>query len=605
MSNIAGFGLLTIIFLPLWAVAFNLAGWRKFSRNFTGMLSTTGSVFCALVCWIIFFKAEAPARVVLGEWINFKNFTTGLELHLNPNVIYLLATAGTILALLHFLALHHLKRKANYKRFFIFLDLFAVLIFLLITTGDIFLLLATWMGLSLLSFISGGFNQSGKKRNWQKKIPFTLNITADIFLLLAVVIIASASGQSHLIGLKLPESLSLLLVGITLLISILLKSGQFPFHFWPPEMISLPMVILTSICVLQLPLLLVILHRFSFPGEEMLQLKYIFQSAGILSVIITGFLAASSKNYLKIIIYSTVNQTAWLLVGLGAGGAVVFHSVTIASANLLLIGGLMGTGIRKIKKTDIFASPSIHFLSLPGIFIILGALGISGLPAVVFQLPGARSRIGLYLLDQSPVLLLLLLPGIFLTGFYVFKIIFNFITTTSTDETTIYRFTPGLFVCLVGAAGILFINTAAYYFLPFPVKENLIVSNQVFQLVEFFILLTGLATAFVLYSTNFLKTEKNTYLFEKLKNFTVLLQQPDKIFNRYLVRPFKKICYLLEELVDKLIFAAIPALTAAAVETFAVCLNLVEIDCKREYDLKKILILLFFLFILTVWFAGA
>ncbi len=609
MTGSIGLCLTAILLLPLCTALLNFIGRNNFSRKFSGIFSTGSSLFGSIFAWTLFFKADLPVRILPGQWLNWGGLEINFELLLDHPTAYMLAMVTVLVFLLHLFLLNFLQRKNSFERILFTLDFFSFSIFLFICAGDIFLLLAGWIGLGVFVFLPGGFFRQQGKKLWAGRLPLQFNLTGDLFLGMAAVVIFSVTFQSQLVDLKINPGGPARLAGLLLFTGLIFKSGQFPFQFWTLKLVSLPMFILTVICVLQLPAVVYALNQLDFLWQSIPELKPFIQLWGAITALTSALLAASRKNYLEIIIFSTISQAGWLIVGLGNETASISHLILVSSANFLLLGGIAASKLEKIDKINIFSGRKIHVFSGAGIFILFGGLGISGLPFP--GLPGispARLHLALQFFERQPVswiIFSILLLTVFLTGFYIFRIYLNLFSFAPKNTRSTFIGSSLLFFILTGALTVLVINTIAYY--NFAGKTGFITTGIYRLLPRALIggvLLAGIILAFLVYKTGVFEIKSENSL-GTLADILYRLPKKTVDFSHGLfVKQGQKIVELMEELVEKIIFNGLPALLGASVEICGEFFNLVENEQQDAFNLKKVGIFIIVLLIIVFWISS-
>lgn len=610
MDKILQIYLPMLVFLPLWTAALNLAGWREFTREFTGNLSTAVSIFCAGLGWLFFFRVDPPANIISANWINWEELQVQLEFLLDLESLFLLAIGTTILFIIHLFALQSSKRKANFKRLFIFLDLFSFIFLLLITAGNIYLFLSGLMGFTLCSFLFEGFNHPDIQEPWFGRLPFQFNFTGDLIFWLALIMLTSLTVQVSFISLKLSAGFVTYLIGLLLLFAVSLKSGQFPFQFWLSKIKFVSLPALTAICTLQLPVIVFMFYRFEFLLNSSYPISNIFQIWGAITALTGALLAATRKKYLEIVVFSVLSQVGWLLVSTGTGLLEIFHFSTVAAANLLLFGGAAAIKNRNPRELTIFESTTtVYPLSLSGLFILIGGLGITGLP-----LPGiaavnwARPRIATSMLNSGwsgVILFSLLVVTTLSTGFYIFRLIINLLSLKTVTKKTSTDLPFMLLIYFLAAVAGLVLNIAAGYYIYHPGSYLILSENIIPRLIYSGALLAGMILAYFIFSTNYLSELIDSYYLAKSQDFLCKGIRRYKKIGQFLVKVLRGIRTLVEGIIENLFFNGLPALGAVIVEIIAELVSLFERPRKLGSVSEKIIIFIFILIMLIFWIAGS
>ncbi len=602
------FGLLlaaSVLIFPAVA-GLNLLGWEKFSRLSAGILSTAGALTSSLLTWFLFYRAEFPLHFSAGNWLKWQDYQINFDLHITHAEAYYLAVATIFIFLLHIFLLHFSKSELHFKKTILALDFFSFSLLVAASAGNIFLLLAGWIGLGLFLYLPGGSRQTHPQNTWDGCIPFQFQLTGDFILWLGTLIVLASSLEVQTGTMSINFNGAATLAGILFLAGFIIKSGQFPLLFWPLKLRSLSLFIITVTCVLQGPATVYIFHRLNFRPGNLPQLLTTLQYLGAITVLTGALLAAVRRNYLEIIIFSTISQLGWLTVGVGRESLLISHLILVAGGNFLMLAASAALPVKNRTEIDIFTGKKTAIFSIPGIFILLGALAISGLPLPGYWgLSGARSEIMLEFFDKNPgdwIIYGLLLAGLFLTGFYIFRLIFNLLKRDEEFENQSFQRLPLLLLTLVATLAVLAGNL--FYGLAtsgpvFTFTADLLHSGpHLFQAVS---LLAGIILAYIFYLTDFCHLKSFELLHSSVSSLLLL---PEKSFDFCCSRVPKIIGQfigLLEELVEKIFFNGLIALAGAAVVISSEFLNLAEEDNHKIFDFKKVVVFIIFFLIFLYW----
>jgi multicomponent Na+:H+ antiporter subunit D len=224
---------------------------------------------------------------------------------------------------------------------------------------------------------------------------FYISLLASFFMLLAIGALYAEYSTLNMADLSLKVSAEgptpLLWPAIAfLMVTFMIKSAVFPFHFWQPDfhtaaptavsaMLSSVVVKLGVYGFLRMTTLLFIVQA---P-----QIQTILLVLGVIGVIFGGLSAIGTHNVKRMLAYSTLAQVGFILVGIGWGtpfsimAAVIFafnHSV-IKAAMLMLAGYVASKAPVKSAAFDIVTGVG-RPLPAAGALFFLGSLALAGIP---------------------------------------------------------------------------------------------------------------------------------------------------------------------------------------------------------------------------------
>ncbi len=212
-------------------------------------------------------------------------------------------------------------------------------------------------------------------------------------------------------------------MAFSFLIAAAAKSAQFPFHTWLPDAMEAPTPISALIhAATMVNAGIYLLARFypafaSVPGWRTAVI-----SVGVISALITAFMALTATDLKRTLAYSTVSQLGYMVYAIGAGGVLAsqFHllSHAVFKALLFLTAGsvIHAVGTRDMRR---MGGLSTKMPFTRNVFII-GALALMGLPILNgFWSKELILEVGL---EGTPLwAYILMLIGAGLTAFYTFR----------------------------------------------------------------------------------------------------------------------------------------------------------------------------------------
>ncbi|MCI4463918.1 MAG: hypothetical protein JHC30_07120 [Caldisericum sp.] len=304
--------------------------------------------------------------------------------------------------------------------FFIFFELMAVLVFFL---------------------VGKGYKEAHTAQ--MKYITWAL-IGANSMLAAIVLLLFKAGniGYTEIAGYLSTAPTSIVIVTFILFaIGFLIEASIMPFHVWTPityaEAPDSVSVVLASV-VKKVGLYLFALFAFSLFGLNLFSkllpqvlnnslVMYILQWIGALTIIIGTFIAIVQEDAKKILAWSSVAQSGYILLGLSlgtplgvAGGLlhIINHSIFKGLLFFVVGGVIYRTGTKNLPELGgLIKKMPVSFISM-----LLGIIAVAGIP----PLNGFNSKYLIYealIQKKEPILLTIALLGGTGSFMYVYRLI--------------------------------------------------------------------------------------------------------------------------------------------------------------------------------------
>lgn len=371
-----------------------------------------------------------------------------------------------------------LVRDPNYGRFFAYLGLFTAAMLGLVLANNLLVIYMFWEGVGLGSYLLIGFwynrrHQTGSFIEWAtgRELPilsgpapaamkaFVTTRLGDFGFLLGILFLwwhADTLEFTKLIEMAESGELSsgvLSVACILLFTGAIGKSAQFPLHVWLPDAMEGPTPVSALIHAATMVAAGVYLVGRTFPLFElapaaMLTVAFI----GGFTAIFAASMGLVSTDIKRVMAFSTVSQLGYMMLAMGAynEAAGAFHLFTNAFFKALLfltagsvIYALHRAGAPHVGYVDgpngrTQIVPAQDLRAMGGLFsrmpitawtMIIAALSLAGIPPLsgfwskdeilLYTLKAAQQYGGIYW-----VLLGFALITVFMTAFYMFRVIF-------------------------------------------------------------------------------------------------------------------------------------------------------------------------------------
>ena len=301
-----------------------------------------------------------------------------------------------------------------YSRFFAFLGLFAFGMYVLVVSDNLLTMFVGWEIMGLCSYLLIGF-WYGKEsaRNAAIKAFMTTRI-GDVFMLLGIAYLYSATGTLTFREIFQEETLKMLaehttyfgmtvsgFIALLLFIGTVGKSAQWPLHVWLPDAMEGPTPVSAMIhaatmvsagvyaVIRMFPLL-----TADYTGHGLTTTMSIVAFIGAFTALFAATIAVAQNDIKRVLAYSTISQLGFMIAALGIGAyvAAAFHLITHAFFKaLLFLGsgsvihgmehGVLHTGNHHVDPQDMFNMGGLKN-KMPITFwtFLIGGFALSGFP---------------------------------------------------------------------------------------------------------------------------------------------------------------------------------------------------------------------------------
>jgi len=440
-----------IFLLPLFSLLFISLILRPFFNN-RPKLSGYTIIAClaaalGLSIWVFTSSDQFPIQSTV-EWAVVGNFKISLGFIAdNLTAIMLIVVSGVSL-LVQIYSQGYMKGDPGYHRYFAWMSLFTMSMLGLVMASNLLLLYVFWEGVGLGSYLLIGFWFHRPSAAAAAKKAFIVTRFGDFGFLIGILILYFTYGTFNIAELN-QMAVAGALGGTTLTLAMLGvfsgavgKSAQFPLHTWLPDAMEGPTPVSSLIHAATMVAAGVYLVARTLPmfasSETAITMVAVI---GGFTAIFAASMGLVMNDIKRVLAYSTISQLGYMMLGLGTVGVAVakgyltpeegiglgiavgiFHLFTHAFFKCLLFLGagsvnhatgtfdmrLMG-GLRKYMPWT-FATFLIGSISLAGIWPLAGFW--------------SKDLILLNAWEHTPVLFWLAMITVFMTAFYMFRVIF-------------------------------------------------------------------------------------------------------------------------------------------------------------------------------------
>ncbi len=335
-----------------------------------------------------------------------------------------------------------------YSRFFAFISLFAFGMLTLVLSDNLLTLFVGWEIMGLCSYLLIGFWYAKPSARAAAVKAFMTTRIGDVFMLLGIVYVYSATGTLSFREIFQPQVLHTLatvptpilglsaagLIGLLLFIGTVGKSAQFPLHVWLPDAMEGPtpvsaMIHAATMVSAGVYMVIRMFPLLSLDSRTMTIVAFI----GAFTALFAATIAVAQNDIKRVLAYSTISQLGYMIAALGSGAyvAAAFHLVTHAFFKaLLFLGsgsvihgmehGVLHTG-EHVDAQDMFNMGGLR-KKMPITFwtFLIGGFALSGFPVLTAGFWSKDEILASTFNGHIAVFITLALAA-FLTAFYTMR----------------------------------------------------------------------------------------------------------------------------------------------------------------------------------------
>jgi NADH-quinone oxidoreductase subunit L len=420
--------------LPLAGFLLILLFGRRLGDPGAGYLATTMVGASFLVTVGVFFdlmSRDAEARQVTStvfSWVPVGNLQLDLGFLADPLSITMCLFVTGIGALIHLYAVGYMHGDPRFSKFFLYLNLFAVSMLLLVLGSNMLVTFLGWEGVGTCSYLLISFWHERQLAATAGKKAFVTNRIGDWGFMMAMFFAFQAAGT--LDYLQLTDHGVAGAISKTAVTAILLfafvgavgKSAQLPLYVWLPDAMEGPTPVSALIHAATMVTAGVYLMTRLSPLFEFAAgyASSIVAVVGAVTALFAATIAVAQNDIKRVLAYSTVSQLGYMFLAVGSGAyvAAIFHMVTHAFFKALLFLG-SGSVIHGMHhEQDMRHMGALRkLMPVTAATFIVGWLAIAGVPP--FSGFWSKDEILLFAAAKSPVLYAIGLVTAVLTAYYM------------------------------------------------------------------------------------------------------------------------------------------------------------------------------------------
>jgi len=426
--------------LPLLGFVTLMFAGRRLGEPLAGWLATAamgGSFVAAVVVFIGMVGLEAEERIVevkLFDWVVAGDFDVDIGLLADPLSITMILFITGVATLIHLYSIGYMHGDPNFSKFFVYLNLFAFSMLMLVLGDNLLLTFLGWEGVGACSYFLISFWFTEEANASAGKKAFVTNRVGDFGFMLATFLAFFAFGSIEygemFSGEPIAQSTATA-IALLLFVGAAGKSAQFPLYLWLPDAMAGPTPVsalihaatMVTSGVYLLARVNPILAQAADWGPSLIAW------VGLFTALFAATIAVGQDDIKKVLAYSTVSQLGFMVVAVGTGVyvAALFHMITHAffKALMFLGSGSVIHGMHEDQDMKRYGGLA-KLMPITAVTFLVGWLAIAGIPPFSGFWSKDEILVGIYDngdIFANKVLFVLLLIAAILTAFYMTRLV--------------------------------------------------------------------------------------------------------------------------------------------------------------------------------------
>jgi len=406
-----------ILLFPVFGLLTNLIFGRYLGERLVGIIASGASAAAFVVSVIQVFALVNNnfhvETVLIADWITIGKLYLPWQIRVDTLSVTMMVLVTGVGTLIHIYAVGYMHGDKRFARFFVYLNLFVVMMLLLVAADNYLMLFVGWEGVGICSYLLIGFwydkgdDNLGNARAGRKA--FVVNRIGDFGFLIAMFMMFAAVGslqfdavlyyfENH--GMEVGQLATT--ITLLLLVGAAGKSAQIPLFVWLPDAMAGPTpvsALIHAATMVTAGIYMMVRSAPIYAIAPLSQMTVALLGAG--TALMAGTIALAQWDIKRVLAYSTISQLGFMVaaVGLGAHVAAMFHLITHAffKALLFLSAGSVIHGVEHgAHKSDDHCDPQDmrnmgglkdKMKTTFGVYVV-GAVALAG----IFPLAGFWSK---------------------------------------------------------------------------------------------------------------------------------------------------------------------------------------------------------------------
>ena len=311
---------LALLVVPL-AAALVIAFFFRRQGGFSTFISVAAAVLIAAIAGHVIFRTSGDVTLHV-PWLELGAFKLSLGFLVNDLAKLMLAVVAFVGLLIHIFSVGYMHEDGHRGRFFGSMSFFMFSMLGLTVADDLVMLFIFWELVGVSSYLLIGFYFDRPSAVAAANKAFIVNRIGDFGFVVGITwaywhfgTVDLAEISARLGGLEVAP-----VTGIALLLfcGAVGKSGQVPLHVWLPDAMEGPTPVSALIhAATMVAAGIYLLCRISavMTGDAL----NVVLAVGVTTALFAGFCAITQKDIKKILVYSTVSQFGYMVVGFAFG----------------------------------------------------------------------------------------------------------------------------------------------------------------------------------------------------------------------------------------------------------------------------------------------
>jgi NADH-quinone oxidoreductase subunit L len=347
--------------------------------------------------------------------------------------------------MVHVYTIGYMADDPGYQRFFAYIALFTFSMLMLVMANNFLQLFFGWEAVGLVSYLLIGFWYTRPTAIYANLKAFLVNRVGDFGFLLGIALVLTYFGtldyaavfaqapllaQQHITVIPGTSWLLASAICIGLFVGAMGKSAQVPLHVWLPDSMEGPTPISALIhAATMVTAGIFMVARMSPLFELSDTARSMVLIVGGVTAFFMALVAIVQYDIKRVVAYSTLSQLGYMTVALGASAysVAIFHLMTHAFFKAVLFLGAGSVIIAMHHEQDMRKMGGLRkYMPITYVTVLIGALANAGFPpfAGFFSKDSIIEAVHASHIFGAGFAWLMVLLGVFVGGFYSFRLVF-------------------------------------------------------------------------------------------------------------------------------------------------------------------------------------
>ncbi|MBK6552640.1 MAG: NADH-quinone oxidoreductase subunit L [Rhodocyclaceae bacterium] len=402
-------------------------------------------VAISFVCSVLVMQDVLAGNTFNGTlytWMEVGGLKLELGFLIDRLTAVMLIVVTFVSLMVHIYTIGYMAEDPGYQRFFSYISLFTFSMLMLVMSNNFLQLFFGWEAVGLVSYLLIGFWYTRPTAIYANLKAFLVNRVGDFGFLMGIGLIAAYAGSLDYATVfakgKELATITEVVTGWPLITAICIglfigamgKSAQFPLHVWLPDSMEGPTPISALIHAATMVTAGIFMVSRMSPLFELSDAALSFVIViGAITALFMALIAIVQTDIKRVVAYSTLSQLGYMTAALGASAysAAIFHLMTHAFFKAVLFLGAGSVIIAMHHEQDMRRMGGLRkYMPITYATVLIGAIANAGLPpfAGFFSKDSIIEAVQLAHVPGATFAYLALLAGVFVGGFYSFRLVF-------------------------------------------------------------------------------------------------------------------------------------------------------------------------------------